>query len=236
MLARLIAHMLQLSGRMPGVACSDGLYFDKRRVRIGDCTAFDAAQQVLINRLVEAAVIESSARSMATQGLPYDRCSVGIVTSLDGDFRMNDLWIDSPELVYRVLRTQIDVVLKTGFAVLNADDAQVLEMAELSDGEVVLYSTRVDHPAILAHVADGKRAVVACGAEVRLMQGSAVTSLAPGSAKGQTVRLIEAQLLGVWLPAVAAAWALGVPDHVIRTGLSTFAADNVSVQGVAAIA
>jgi cyanophycin synthetase len=128
------------------------------------------------------------------------------------------------------------VVLKTGSAVLNADDPQVLEMAELSDGEVVLYSTRVDHPAIMAHVADGKRAVVACGAEVRLMQGSAVTSLAPGLAKRQTVRLIEAQLLAVWLPAVAAAWALGVPDHVIRTGLSTFAADNVSVQGVAAIA
>ncbi len=236
MLARLVAHMLQLSGRMPGVACSDGLYFDKRRVRIGDCTAFDAAQQVLINRLVEAAVIESSARSIAIQGLPYDRCAVGIVTSLDQDFRMNDLWIDSTELVYRVLRTQIDVVLKTGSAVLNADDPHVLEMAELSDGEVVLYSTRVDHPAILAHVADGKRAVVASGAEVRLMQGSTVTSLAPSTAKGQTVRLIEAQLLSVWLPAVAAAWALGVPDHVIRTGLSTFAADNVSVQGVAAIA
>ena len=35
------------------------------------------------------------------------------------------------------MRTQVDVVLDSGASVLNAADEQVVEMAELSDGEVI---------------------------------------------------------------------------------------------------
>jgi hypothetical protein len=43
--------------------------------------------------------------------------------------------------MFKVLRTQVDVVLPDGAAVLNAGDARIAEMAELCDGEVIFYST-----------------------------------------------------------------------------------------------
>jgi cyanophycin synthetase len=38
------------------------------------------------------------------------------------------------------VRTQVDVVLPNGAAVLNADDPLVAKMAELCDGEVIFFS------------------------------------------------------------------------------------------------
>ncbi len=77
--------------------------------------------------------------------------------------------------LYKVLRTQVDVILPEGTAVLNADDARVLEMAELCDGAVVLYSLRADHPAVAAHRAAGGRAVLVREGRVLLAHGSTET-------------------------------------------------------------
>ena len=38
-----------------------------------------------------------------------------------------------------MLRTQVDVVLPDGYAVLNADCPEVAQMASLSDGGVILF-------------------------------------------------------------------------------------------------
>jgi cyanophycin synthetase len=48
-----------------------------------------------------------------------------------------EFYIDSAEKVWNVFRTQIDLVLSYGVAVLNAEDPAVVEMAPLSDGEVI---------------------------------------------------------------------------------------------------
>jgi cyanophycin synthetase len=58
-----------------------------------------------------------------------------------------------------VLRTQVDVVLPSGAAVLNAADPQVVEMADLCDGEVIFYGVDEQLAAIAAHRKDGKRVV-----------------------------------------------------------------------------
>ncbi len=41
--------------------------------------------------------------------------------------------------MFKVLRTQIDVVLPDGLAVLNGADPAVVELAELCDGKVIFY-------------------------------------------------------------------------------------------------
>ena len=56
-----------------GVASAEGLYLDQRQVISGDCINLDAGQRLLINRTVQAAVFESDARMILTDGLAYDR-------------------------------------------------------------------------------------------------------------------------------------------------------------------
>ena len=73
MVARLIARLLYLSGKRTGLACSEGLYLDRRLVQKGDRADFASGTRVLMNRNVDAAVIENDSSVILGQGLAYDR-------------------------------------------------------------------------------------------------------------------------------------------------------------------
>ena len=60
----------------------------------------------------------------------------------------------------KVLRTQVDVVLPHGTAVLNAADPRIADMAPLCDGDVVLYASDANAPALAAHLAASGKAVL----------------------------------------------------------------------------
>ena len=64
-------------------------------------------------------------------------------------------YIETPEQVCNVLRTQVDVVLTDGVAVLNADDPLVAKMAEFCDGEVMYFARHADSELIAAHLQRG---------------------------------------------------------------------------------
>lgn len=220
--ARLVARLLQLDGRYTGLACTAGLFFDRRHVQRSDAANWDAGRRVLLNRAVQAGVIENGARCILSEGLAYERCRVGVVTNLDPTDLYPDFYIEEPEQLAKVLRTQVDVVLPDGVAVLNADDALVADMASLCDGEVILFGTSVHADPIAQHCADGGRAVYLRDDRIMLAQRGdevAVTglSLVPLTEGGQLAWQIQNVLA-----AVAAAWALDVPLDIIRAGIETF--------------
>lgn len=210
--ARLVAHLLSLDRKHTGLACSDGLYLDQRRIEIGDQATWGAGQRLLMNRTLEAAVFENGARAILDEGLPYDRCQIGVVTNLDPAALLPDRYIDDPEHLYNVLRTQVDVVLPGGAAVLNADDPWTLKMAPLSDGEVVLFSRSAGNPAVAEHLAKGGRAVLTLEGRILLATGTEETLL---------TKRPECATESI-MAAVAAAWALGLSIDLIRTGIETF--------------
>ncbi|MDO5626552.1 MAG: cyanophycin synthetase, partial [Pseudomonadota bacterium] len=123
-----------------------------------------------------------------------------------------------------IVRTQVDVVLPQGAAVLNADDAQVLALADYSDGEVLLYSLHADAPALARHRARKGRAVFMRGQTVVLATGADETPLlqlhAPDFSALCTTPPADAH--PHVLAAVATAWALGLPAGLIRAGLLRF--------------
>src|SRR5690606_12594540 len=147
--ARLVAHLLQLNGQYTGLACSDGLFFARRHVQKTDGANWAAGRRVLMNRAVQAAVIENGCRSILSEGLAYDRCQVGVVTNLDPDETYPEFYVPDAEYLAKVLRTQVDVVLPGGVAVLNADDPPVADMASLCDGEVIFCGMDAASPIML---------------------------------------------------------------------------------------
>lgn len=211
--AKLVTWLLHLNNLHTGLACGDGLYFDRRLVHacMGNC--FDAAERVLMNRMVEAAVIEHSPQRILSEGVAYDRCQVGILTCIDADAALDEFYIDTPEKVFSVFRTQIDLVLPGGAAVLNAEDTMASELAALSDGEVIFFSQQPASEVVQAHLAAGGRAVLLEGSNILFASGQETTVLMP---KPDTLSPEEV------LPAVAAAWAMAIPAHLIRTGVETF--------------
>jgi cyanophycin synthetase len=159
-IARLVAWLLHLHGRQVGLACSAGLFLGPRRVETRVKKPYDAALRLLMNRRVDAVVAENDAGAVLSDGLAYDRCTVGIVTDLTLDDSLHHHDVRETAQLFKVLRTQVDVVLADGAAVLNAEDAQVADMAELCDGEVIFYSRSSEAAALVAHRHGGGRAVV----------------------------------------------------------------------------
>ena len=223
-IARLVAWLLHLSGRHTGLACRDGLFLDQRCVESADSTGWEAGQRLLINRAVQAAVFENGADTILRTGLAYDRCQVGVVTDLGGAAGLAEFDIQNDGDMYKVLRSQVEVVLPGGAAVLHAAHARVADMKPLCDGEVIFYSLDPDEAAIFSHRADNGRAVYVRQNQVVLASGTSEKFL-PGLGKlaAWTKRhakngLSESTLLA----AVATAWALDIPLNLIGAGMEAF--------------
>jgi len=219
---RLVARLLTLSGKHTGTACSDGIFLDRRQTEKGDCANWKSANRVLMNRAIEAAVFENGSDAILGEGLAYDRCQVGIITNIDVERHTGRFYIETPEHVFNVLRTQIDLVLPTGTAVLNARETMLVDMAPLCDGEVIYFALEPELPAIVAHREQGKRAVIVRYGQIMLASGQGEIVLAklseiPLTEGGKSKTQIENILA-----AVAAAWALDISPDVMRTGIETF--------------
>ncbi|MDP3843884.1 MAG: cyanophycin synthetase [Oxalobacteraceae bacterium] len=222
MVARLIARLLHLHGAHVGLACSDGLYLRERAVETSDCANWQATHRILLNRSVDAAVFENGWRTILTEGLAYDRCQVGVVTNIAADDSMPELHIDDAGQIVNVARTQVDLVLPEGVAVLNAADPLVAEMAALCDGSVIFFSNSWELPVLAAHRAKGGRCVFVDNGHVVLATGmnqTAVLDLGTIAFPDPGQRPFVTQNIQA---AVAAAWALGIAGELIRAGIQTF--------------
>lgn len=217
--ARLLDEILGRAGRRVGLACSDGLFVERRLLDGGDCAHWDPAQRLLTNPEVEVAIIENGPEAMLREGLAYDRCQVGVIANIDPSQIPADGYVDSPERLCLLLRTQVDVVLPTGLAVLNAADPLVAEMAPLCDGEVIFFAADPGHPVLAAHLGGGGRAVS--------LRGSTLVLLGPEGMEAAVAGIdatADAGQVDSLLAAVAAAWALGLGAEAIRDGLASFGA------------
>jgi cyanophycin synthetase len=220
--ARLLVRLLGLAGQTTGLACSSGTYFGKRQVETRDGANWQEAQRILMNPAITAAVIENGPRVILDQGLAYDRCQVGVVTDLDVTELYPDFYIETEEQLFNVLRTQVDVVLPGGYAVLNADDANVARMAELSDGKVVFFSTSASNSHVIEQKARGERAVYVQDQQIILAHGDQGIPLSTLQAIPLIAKPNPALPLSSLLAAIAAAWALDLSQDIICAGIQTY--------------
>ena len=222
LVAQIVASLVHLSGKHVGLACSDGLYLDQRQVEKRDCATWAAAQKILINRMVETAVIENSLTTILAEGLGYDRCQVGVVTNIEPEKHFGDYYLETPEQVYNVLRTQVDVVLSDGVAVLNAEDALVVQMAELCDGEVILFAQDAKLAVVKAHLQTGGRAVVLNNGRLALVSGTNEVLLTKLAAVPFLQASQKESHVMALLAAVATGWALGISSALMNVGIEAF--------------
>jgi len=238
-------HVLRLTNQVTGLACKEVVFLGTLPLATQNLSPLTAAQTLLINRQTEVAVIENSIDDLLNEGLAYDRCQVGIVTTLNPDQDPSSLrpdhYIDTPERLFNIVRTQVDVVLPNGCAVLNAADPLVREMAELCDGEVIFFADENTADtntlaALTAHRTQGGRAVLLRNQAVILAEANnekSLLTLTEISHINTAVKVFAdnkkvgagetaANRITALLATIGAAWALNVPLVTLRIGLTTF--------------
>jgi cyanophycin synthetase len=141
-----------------------------------------------------------------------------VVTDVGWQESLTPFDILDAEQTFKVARTQVDVILPTGTAVLNAADPQVVEMAELCDGKVIFYGMDPNQAAMAAHQQSGEKVVFVRNDQIVLAHGATEIAMLPLA----SLKPAKASQPEMVMAAVAAAWALNIPPELIGAGLRTF--------------
>lgn len=228
---RMIAHIVRGQGKCVGMTCTDGIYVGDRRIDHEDCSGPVSAQNVLANPQVEAAVLETARGGILRAGLGFDRCDVAVVTNIGEGDHLGLSDIDTTEMLAKVKRCIVDVVLPGGTAVLNAADPLVAAMAAHCPGSVTYFARHAEEPVLARHRTSGGKAVFVRAGAIVLAEGDheepfITLDRVPITRNGQVLFHVENAMA-----AIAAAWAMGLPKDLIRARVESFALDMDKVPG-----
>ena len=156
---RLTAHIIKSNGYQVGFTTTDGIYIQDKMLEKGDTTGARSTAFVLKDPTVNFAVLECARGGMLRSGLGFEQCDVGIVTNVAADhLGLRD--INTLEDMAQVKAVVPKTVNPNGYAVLNADDDLVYQMAKDLDCKVAFFSLDEKNPRILKHINRGGLAAV----------------------------------------------------------------------------
>ena len=218
---RLIAHMLRGVGRRVGWTTTAGVYIEGELVLAGDYTGPSGAWRVFDEPHLDVAVLETARGGILLRGLAYESNDISVFTNVAGD-HLGLLGVHSVDGLARVKATVVSVTRPSGYAVLNADDLHSRGLAHTVHASHFWVSQRADHPAILAHVATGGRALVVRAGTIHQLWGRAdqaviEVSKIPITFDGRAIHMIENVLC-----AAAACFGFGLSRAEVVAGLTTF--------------
>jgi len=152
---RLLAHIVKNNGFKVGFTTSDGIYVQNHMMEKGDTTGPVSAEYILKDPTVEFAVLETARGGILRSGLGFSRCDIGIITNIQEDhLGLSD--IHTLEDLARVKSTVVKSIKKDGWAILNAEDAQCLKIANELSCNVAYFSMDENNPKVKQFSKEGK--------------------------------------------------------------------------------
>ncbi len=218
---KLIAHTLKYSGKMVGLTCTTGVIVDGKPILSGDYSGPEGAGIVLREPSVNHIVLEVARGGIARRGLGVKEVDVGVVLNIGTDHLGSD-WIESQEDLCMTKSTVIEVVKKTGFSVLNADDETTMTILDRANGNIILFSLDENNQKIKAHIKNG-------GIAVTLVERNVIIRDSELDINICTLEQIPITFDGMidfnisnTLAAIAALHGVNIPIDQIRNGIMTF--------------
>jgi cyanophycin synthetase len=222
--ARMLAHIQKLAGHHVGLTSTDGVYIDGQRTVSGDMTGPVATRMVLSDPNVDVAVLEIARGGLLRAGMGVRHCDVGAVLNVKAD-HLGLRGIGTLEDLAKVKRIVVEVARDT--AILNADDALCLKMADYTSAKHLCYVTMdPTHELVGEHIRAGGRGVVLeSGIKGQMItiydHGSHIpllwTHLIPATLEGRALHNVQNAMF-----AAAMAFSMGLKLEDIRHGLRTF--------------
>lgn len=225
----LLNQMLRTAGRSVGVWSSTGVYIDGER-QAGELGPWTQVLQAAQAGTLDVAVQELETPLVTGVGLPENIYPLAAISTLCGN---NEECLISPEASQGALAQAIvaRAVRPDGILILNADDHAVLEAADHTRAEIVLFALHHSNPALQRHLRTGKPAVwVQDGRVIVGTRSIQRHVLDVAEARFTLDGALTFQVQNV-LCAVALAVGLELPDEAIRGGLRTFTPDPIRLPG-----
>ncbi|TND10201.1 MAG: cyanophycin synthetase [Bacteroidetes bacterium] len=218
---RLLAHIVKYNGYKVGYTTSDGIYVQNHMLEKGDTTGPISAEFILKDPTVEFAVLETARGGILRAGLGFSRCDIGIITNIQEDhLGLSD--IDTLEDLARVKSVVVNSVKNTGWAILNAEDAYCLKIAETLSCNVALFSMNEHCDAIVQHCRKGGIAAIYENGFITIKKGDWKIRLDKATHIPLTMGGKAKFMIANVLAATLAAYLYGFKTEDIKTSLTTF--------------
>lgn len=220
---RLVSALCMASGWTAGFNCTDGIFINGTEDAYGDYSGPAGARQVLRDRRVQAAILETARGGLLRRGLAVRKANVAIVTKVSddhfGEYGVHDLsdLADAKLVVARAIGPD-------GVLVLNADDPVLVQKAAALQCPLAWFSLDDEHPVLRAHRLRGGRTCGVGHGQLRVQFRNSVHELGavdamPLSLSG-SARYNVANIAGAALVAAS----LGIAAANIRRVLASFGA------------
>lgn len=222
---RLISHLMQADGRVPGWSSTDGIVIDGEVVDTGDWSGPGGAARVLSDPRVTVAVTETARGGILLRGVGTAANDVSVVTNVSAD-HLGLLGVHTVEQLAEVKSVVARITKPTGWTVLNADDPLVRQMRAVSRAKPWFYSPDPENPYLDEALEAGGRAItVLDGQVVVLGRGLDPTTVLPVADIPLTLAGASRVNVSNVLAATAAALGVGASVTAVREGLRSFTAD-----------
>ncbi len=227
---RLIAHIFKQTGKVIGYTTTDGIYIGDYLVEKGDTTGPQSAQVILQDPMVEVAILETARGGILRSGLGFDHCNVGVVLNVQADhLGIGD--INTVEDLAYLKSVVVESAAPDGYAVLNADDPLVADMANRVKARVAYFTMDPDNAVVKEHTQRGGLAAVYENGYLSILKGDWTLRIEQALSIPLTLGGRAPFMIQNALAASLAAFAQGIRMEDIRAGLATFRASAAQTPG-----
>ena len=218
---RLIAHIVKNNGYRVGFTTSDGIYIQNHMMEKGDTTGPISAEYILKDPNVEFAVLETARGGILRSGLGFKVCDIGVITNIQEDhLGLSDIH-DLKDLS-RVKSVVVESVKKDGWAVLNGEDENCLDIARSLSCNVALFSLDENCPAIIEHCAEGGIAAIYENGFITIKKGDWKIRVERATHIPLTLNGKAKFMIANVLAATLSAYLYGFKTEDIKLSLATF--------------
>ena len=227
---RLLAGMVEASGRVAGLTSTDDVQVGGRTLDSGDYSGPSGARMLLRQAGVETAVLETARGGLLRRGLEIEHADVAVITNIADD-HLGEFGIQSLEALAETKLLVARAVKPEGAVVLNADDPILVRAASTVPVPVIWFSLDAGRAVVAAHLRAGGRAAVADGDGLVLAEGSRRTVVARLDEVPMTLGGAARHNVANALAAIGAGCALGIEPAAMGAALRRFAAEAADNPG-----
>ena len=218
---RLIAHILSIAGYTVGMTTTSGIYIDGKCVFKGDTTGPKSALTILMNKDIDAAVLETARGGIIRKGLAYDLADVAVITNITEDH----IGIDGVETIEEMAKVKAlvgEAVKEDGYVVINGDDDMSISIIPRLKGNNIIFSNDKDNEIMKANIKKGGYGIYVDDDTLVIQDSTKVERLIDIKSIGITLEGILKYNIENAMAACGAAVGIGIGFDIIRQGLKSF--------------
>ena len=221
---RIAAHIVRTAGQSVGLSSTDYIAVNDRIVDRDDWAGPGGARNVLREKDVDVAILETARGGLLRRGLGVNTADAALITNIAkdhlGDFGSQDLneLLNCKWIISRAVATN-------GKLILNADDPMLVAKSKEYPGELLWFSLDADSVLIREHASAGGAAFVLDDHDIVFIDGDSRESMCSDREVPITLGGAARHNVANALAASALTWCMGVSLTDIRAGLITMSQD-----------